>query len=160
MSRYLQRGLLAICLALFAVAASAEHILMGRIPMRAEVVLEYVKSSVEEHGYKIAHLQTCDSGMGDFGDKTDFYQVVFFGKAEEVRWISEHFPELVSYLPLKIAVIAERDESLLVVLNPEALAPFYADEAIQVQLGRWNSDLLSIFDDVRRATGKQLAASQ
>ena len=33
-----------------------------------------------------------------------------------------------------------------------------ADEAIQIQLGRWHSDLVSILDDVRRATGARLAA--
>ena len=40
---------------------------------------------------------------------------------------------------LKIAVIAEKDETLLTVLNPEALAPFFPDdEALQIQLGRWH----------------------
>jgi uncharacterized protein (DUF302 family) len=149
--------MVALTMLLFSVGSLADNMLMIRIPMKAEIVLEYVKTSIKEHGYEIAHLQTCDSGLGDFDYKTDFYQVVFFGKVDEVRWISENHPELVSYLPLKIAVIAERDDALLVVLNPEALAPFYAEEAIQVQLGRWNSDLVSIFDDVRRATGKRIA---
>jgi uncharacterized protein (DUF302 family) len=149
--------MVALTMLLFSVSALADNMLMIRIPMKAEIVLEYVKTSITEHGYQIAHLQTCDAGLGDFDYKTDFYQVVFFGKVDEVRWISENHPELVSYLPLKIAVIAERDDALLVVLNPEALAPFYAEEAIQVQLGRWNSDLVSIFDDVRRATGKRIA---
>jgi uncharacterized protein (DUF302 family) len=149
--------MVALTMLLFSVGSLADNMLMIRIPMKAEIVLEYVKTSIIEHGYQIAHLQTCDAGLGDFDYKTDFYQVVFFGKVDEVRWISENHPELVSYLPLKIAVIAERDDALLVVLNPEALAPFYAEEAIQVQLGRWNSDLVSIFDDVRRATGKRIA---
>ena len=111
-----------------------------------------MQSSIEEHGYTIAHLQLCDGGMTDFGYKSDLYRVVFFGKIDEVRWISREYPELVSYLPLKIAVIAEKDETLLTVLNPEALVPFFADEAIQIQLGRWQSDLESIFSDVRRQT--------
>ena len=130
----------------------ADNMIMGRIPLRAEIVQEYVQSSIEEHGYTIAHLQLCDGGMTDFGYKSDLYRVVFFGKIDEVRWISREYPELVSYLPLKIAVIAEKDETLLTVLNPEALVPFFADEAIQIQLGRWQSDLESIFSDVRRQT--------
>ena len=116
------------------------------------------KSSIEEHGYSVAHVQLCDGGMKDFGYESDVYRVVFFGKVDEVRRISENYPELVAYLPLKLAVIAEKDETVLSILSPEALIPFYTDEAIQIQLGRWHSDLVSILDDVRRATGARLAA--
>lgn len=138
--------------------ASADNMLMSRIPMRAEIVLEYVKTSIEEHGYAVAHVQLCDGGMADFGYESDVYRVVFFGKVDEVRAISERHPELVSYLPLKIAVIAEKDETLLTVLNPEALAPYFSAEEIQIQLARWSNDLVSILNDVRRATGKRIAA--
>ena len=98
------------------------------------------------------------SPMADFGYESDVYRVVFFGKVDEVRAISARHPELVSYLPLKIAVIAEKDETLLTVLNPEALAPYFTAEEIQIQLARWSSDLVSILNDVRRATGKRIAA--
>jgi uncharacterized protein (DUF302 family) len=135
----------------------SENMLMSRIPLAADVVLAYLQSSIEEHGYSIAHLQTCDDGLGDFGYKSDFYRVVFFGKVGEARRISARYPELVSYLPLKIAVIAERDETLLTVLNPEALEPYFPQEEIQIQLGRWHNDLVSILGDVRRATAEHKA---
>ncbi|MCB1819700.1 MAG: hypothetical protein KDI77_17420, partial [Gammaproteobacteria bacterium] len=85
--------------------------------------------------------------------------VVFFFFFYEVRMVSARYPELVSYLPLKIAVIAEKNETLLTVLNPEALAPFFPDEALQIQLGRWQSDLMSIFQDVRRAVGARIVSN-
>lgn len=151
------RLMLLSCVLLLSPLSIADNMIMGRIPLRAEIVQEYVQSSIEEHGYTIAHLQLCDGGMTDFGYKSDLYRVVFFGKIDEVRWISREHPELVSYLPLKIAVIAEKDETLLTVLNPEALVPFFADEAIQIQLGRWQSDLESIFSDVRRQTASHNA---
>lgn len=138
--------------------AHADNMLMARVPLKAEIVLAYVNSSIEEHGYAIAHLQTCDTGLGDFGYQSDFYRVVFFGKVEEVRLISQRYPELVSYLPLKIAVIAEQGETLLTALNPEVLAPFYDDETVQNQLGRWHSDLTSILADVHAAVTQRLAA--
>lgn len=144
-------------LLLSSVVASADNMIMARVPMRAELVIEYLNSSVQEHGYTIAHTQLCDGGMTDFGYKSDLYRVVFFGKIAEVRMISERFPELVSYVPLKIAVIAEKDETLLTVLNPEALAPFFVDQVLQIQFGRWRSDLLSIFEDVRRSTAAHIA---
>jgi hypothetical protein len=55
---------------------------------------------------------------------------------------------------LKLAIIAERDETLLTVLNPESLAPFFANEAVQIQLARWHNDLVSILDDIARATAQ------
>jgi uncharacterized protein (DUF302 family) len=151
-------ALLVLVVSLFAGTSAADNMLMGRVPLRAEIALEYVKSSVEEHGYRVAHVQLCDGGMHDFGYESDVYRVVFFGKVEEVRAISARYPELVSYLPLKIAVIAEKDETLLTVLDPEALAPFFADAELQVQLGRWHSDLVSILDDVRRAVGRRIVS--
>jgi len=141
-------------LLLVGVPVRAENMLMSRIPLAADIVLAYVQTSIEEHGYSVAHRQTCDDGLGDFGYKSDFYQVLFFGKVDEVQRISARYPELVSYLPLKIAVIAERDETLLTVLNPEALEPFFTDEAVRIQLGRWHNDLVSILDEVRRETAQ------
>jgi len=157
MSIGLIRALLLSCFMLWAGAAGADNMIMARIPMRAEIVLEYVKTSVEEHGYTVAHLQLCDGGMKDFGYESDFYRVVFFGKIDEVRKISERYPELVSYLPLKIAVVAERDETLLTVLNPEAFSPFFSEDEINFQFGRWYNDLVSIFDDVRREIDQRTA---
>ena len=150
--------LVLVASSLFAGASAADNMLMGRVPLRAEIALEYVKSSVEEHGYRVAHVQLCDGGMHDFGYESDVYRVVFFGKVEEVRAISQRYPELVSFLPLKIAVIAEQDETLLSVVDPEALVPFFRDQEIQIQLGRWHSDLVSILDDVRRAIGHRVVS--
>ncbi|MGB5744412.1 MAG: hypothetical protein WBM65_18540 [Sedimenticolaceae bacterium] len=151
------RALMAAALLLSAALCSADNMIMARIPAPADIVFEYVKSSVEEHGYSVAHVQLCDGGMTDFGYKSDLYRVIFFGKLGEVRLISESYPELVAYLPLKIAVIAEAEETLLTVLNPETLAPFFADEAVQIQLGRWHSDLVSILSDVRRSVANRAA---
>lgn len=156
MTNLLRRLLLAALL--LTGTATADNMLMARVPLQAEITLEYVNASIQEHGYKVAHLQLCDGGMTDAGYKSDVYRVVFFGKVDEVRMISDRYPELVSYLPLKIAVIAEKGETLLAALNPEALEPFYGDEALHIQLGRWQNDIVSIFDDVRRGVARRAAA--
>ena len=152
------RSLSAVVFLWLSTVAAADDMIMGRVPLRAEIVIEYVTSSIEEHGYSIAHIQLCDGGMADFGYKSDLYRVVFFGKIDEVRAISGQYPELVSYLPLKMAVIAEKDETLLAILDPEALGPFFADEAVRIQLGRWKNDIASIFDDIRRSTAGHAVA--
>lgn len=154
------RAFLLSSLFLFARPVLADNMIMAHIPMRAEIVLEYVKSSVEEHGYSVAHVQLCDGGMKDFGYASDFYRVVFFGKVGEVRMISEKYPEFVSYLPLKIAVIAEKNETLLTALDPEIFAPYFPEEELDIQFGRWQNDLLSIFEDVRRAASQHLSKTE
>lgn len=130
--------------------AAADNMLMARIPMKADLAIEYLKTSVEEHGYSVAHVQLCDTGMADFGYKSDFYRVVFFAKIDEVRHISEAHPEFVPYLPLKVAVIAERDETVVTAVNPRTFEVYYPeDQSMRVQFGRWYNDLQSIYDDLR-----------
>lgn len=146
-----------LLVALVAGPVQADNMLMSRIPLAADVVLAYAQSSIEEHGYAIAHMQTCDDGLGDVGYKSDFYRVLFFGKVAEARRISADHPELTPYVPLKLAIIAERDETLLTVLNPESLTSFFANEAVQIQLARWHNDLVSILDDIARATAHHKA---
>jgi uncharacterized protein (DUF302 family) len=141
-------------------SVNADTMLMTRVPMKAEKAFAWLTSSIEEHGYSVAHIQTCDQGMADFGYKSDFYRVVFFGKGEEVRHISDKHPEFVAYLPLKIAVVAERGETVMSVVNPKTFLPYYQnDKDMQVQFGRWYNDLQSIFSDVQRAAGEPATAA-
>lgn len=134
--------------------ANNEDMLMMHVDLDGPTVLEYVRSSVIKHGYAIAHEQRCDGGMSDFGYQTDMYRVVFFGKGKEVRWLSEKYPDIVSYVPLKMAVIAEKKETLVSIVNPMVLEPYY-DREVRMQLTRWRNDILSIFDDIRREVAKR-----
>ena len=52
-------------------SVQAENILMARSPNNFEVTLQVAQKSLEQHGYTIAHVQRCDTGLGDFGYKTD-----------------------------------------------------------------------------------------
>lgn len=131
-----------------------EDMLMMHIPLEGPIALEYVKSSIVEHGYSIAHEQRCDGGMSDFGYQTDLYRVVFFGNGKEVRSLSAKYPDIVSYLPLKMAVIAEKNETLVSIVNPLVLAPYY-DKDVRMQVTRWKNDIESMFEDIRREVAKR-----
>lgn len=137
----------------FAITAvvQANSLIMGRVSLKAEIAYAYLTSSLEEHGYTIAHVQTCDLGLADFGYKSDFYRVIFFGKLEEVRELSAKFPELVPYLPLKIAIFAEKDETVLTALDPTGLADYFPSKELRIQFVRWHSDLESIMHDMQVA---------
>lgn len=74
---------------------------------------------------------------------------MFFGKINEVRILSERYPELIPYLPLKILLFAEDDETVLGALNPLELAEFFERGDLQVQFKRWHSDISAILQEVR-----------
>ncbi len=146
---------------LLAGQAMADHMLMARVNMKADLAIEYLKTAIEEHGYAVAHVQKCDSGLGGFGFHSDTYRVLFFGKLAGIRRISAQHPEFVVYLPLKIAVEAEKGETVVTAVDPLTFTRYYPkDHAMQVQFRRWRNDILSIFDDVHREAGGAVAMAQ
>jgi uncharacterized protein (DUF302 family) len=149
MNRF-RRALLASLL-LFSVGSSqAENMIMQRVAHGFEDTMIMVKEKLNEYGYRIAHIQKCDGGLGDFGYKTDQYRSVFYGKLEEVRGLTERHPEIIPYVPLKIAVVRENDTVVLVALNPVILSEFFPDEELSIQFSRWESDIRAIFDEIKR----------
>ena len=134
----------------------ADEMLMLRLDMKADLAIEYLKTSVEEHGYSVAHVQLCDGGMADFGYQSDVYRVVFFGKVDEVRRISQAHPELVAYVPLKMTVVAESGETVMSIVNPLAFNRYYrGDEEMRIQFARWYNDIRSIFEDIQVASANR-----
>ena len=136
---------------LFATSAQAENMIMIRVAMSFDDTMILMKEKLNEYGYKIAHIQKCDGGLGDAGYKTGFYKSIFFGKYEEMRYLTSTYPEMIPYVPLKIAVMEERDTIVLVALNPTTLTDFFQQPELQTLFGRWESDVRAIFDEVREA---------
>ncbi len=141
---------LSLLLMMISVNVCAENILMARSYDSFEAVLQETKNSLEGHGYTVAHEQRCDGGLKGFGYNTDYYRVIFFGKPEEVRSLSNKYPELIPYLPLKIAVFAEGDQMLVVSFNPEVYGTMFTDPALKTQFSRWKSDIDSVLRDVQQ----------
>lgn len=127
----------------------AEGILMARSAVSFDEALPALTRSIEEHGYSVAHIQKCDGGLRGFGYQTDKYRVVFFGKLDEVRELTRRHVELAPFLPLKMAIFAEREETVLSIVNPKALAVFYDEPALRTQFDRWESDIRSVLKEMR-----------
>lgn len=149
MKRWLMSFMLGLLLA--GQAQAEQTTLMARVKLPFEQVLELVKQEVADYGYTVAHIQKCDGGLAQFGYHTDKYQVVFFGKLEEVRRVSHTHPEMIPFLPLKLAVFAERDETVVVALDPLELGRYINDSHLQLQLARWNSDIRAMLAELRAA---------
>ena len=145
-----------VFIALFLLISSAQAItndmMMVRMHIKADVAIEHLKSALEKRGYAIAHTQKCDGGMHSFGYTTDFYRSIFFGKGAEAREISKAHPDFVSYIPLKMTVVAEREETVMSIVNPHVFDRFYPDDPMMLQhFNNWHHDILSIFSDLRAA---------
>lgn len=135
-------------------SAQAENMIMLRVHHSFEESMILVKEKLDDYGYKVAHIQKCDGGLTDFGYKTDEYKSIFFGKFEEMRHLTKEYPEIIPYVPLKIAVMKEKDSVVIVAMNPENLSDFFPQRELQVQFSRWQSDIRAIFEEV--ASSKKL----
>lgn len=146
-----QRLLSILLLFLLSQTASAveERLLMMRSTQSFPETMLALQKTLGEYGYTISRVQRVDIGLTSSGFQTDKYRIVFFGKPEEIRHLSQAHPKLIPYLPLKMTIFAEQEETLLVALDPLALREVVPDEEFQYQLMRWKNDILSIMDELR-----------
>lgn len=157
LTRWLGVGLgvgLSIWLGVMALATSPasaqEKLLSVRTSQDFELALEQVQDVLKQHGFSVAHIQKCDSGLQGMGYKTDDYKIVFFGRVEEVRALSKQYPDLVPLFPFKLAIYTQGDATVLSVLNPESVAPLLdADPALQQQLQAWGKEFRAVLADLQ-----------
>lgn len=142
---------LILALALFASLAhgAEERLLMMRSTQSFPEAMLAVQKTLGEYGYTVSRVQRVDIGLTSSGFQTDRYRIVFFGKPEEIRSLTKAHPELIPYLPLKMTLFAEEEETLLVALDPTALHEVVPTEDFRYRLQRWKNDLLAIMDELR-----------
>lgn len=141
----------AIILLSVAGPVAASDMLMVRTQQSFPEAMLTLQTSIKEHGYEVTRVQRIDIGLTGMGYETDKYRVVFVGKPEEIQHLVDRYPVLSAYMPPKISIFAEGGETVLVTLNPMVYADMIDDEAGKVMFRRWESDVYSVFDDVRAA---------
>jgi uncharacterized protein (DUF302 family) len=132
-------------------AAGAQDLYMARTQLSFPEAMAVLQQSIKDRGYSISRVQRVDIGLTASGFKTDKYRVVFFGRLDEVRELTQQYPELIPYLPLKIAIFAENDETLLLASSFEHLRPFYNSPALRNRFDGWEKVIRQILEDVRKA---------
>ena len=130
------------------VAASvAEDIFMTRTQQTFPEAMLELQQQIKSHGYTLSRVQRVDIGLTKSGYKTDKYRVVFFGKADEIKWVGDNYPEWIPYLPLKIAIFSEAQDTLLITSDPEEI--FFSDDAkFKKIITRWKKDISAIFHEM------------
>lgn len=141
------------CLLLLALAlpAQADQLLMARSGQAFPEAMLTLQTAVGDQGYTVSRVQRVDIGLTASGFETDKYRIVFFGVPEEVRRLTAEYPDLIPYLPLKMTIFAEGDETLVVATNPQVLAGVVDAPELGPVFERWQRDIHAILDKVRDA---------
>ncbi|MDZ7803520.1 DUF302 domain-containing protein [Thiohalophilus sp.] len=127
---------------------AADRLQMARTPQAFPEAMLQLQEVIKQHGYTVSRVQRVDIGLTTFGYQTDKYRVVFYGKPEQIREMADEYPQLIPYLPLKIAIFAEAEDTLLVASSPMQLLETDQPELNRV-LKDWSTDLLSIMETMR-----------
>lgn len=148
---FINKFALAIVIYCIAAPLFANDLLMVRTRQGFPEAMLTLQSSIKEHGYAISRVQRIDIGLTGMGYKTDKYRVVFVGKPDEIQYLVNKYPVLAAYMPPKISIFAEHGETVLVTVNPKIYGDMIENEADKVIFRRWESDVYSVFDDIRDA---------
>lgn len=139
--------LLIILLALVSAGTvRAQNLLMVRSHQSFPETMLELQSAIGDRGYRVSRVQRVDIGLTASGFQTDKYRIVFFGKPEQVRELSARYPQLVPYLPQKITLFAEEDETLLVAVDPSLYQELVPDPAMAPVFEQWRTDVQAILD--------------
>jgi uncharacterized protein (DUF302 family) len=131
--------------------AGAQDLYIVRTSMSFPEAMAFLQQTIKAQGYAVSRVQRVDIGLTKSGFKTDKYRIVFFGTLKDIQEITQKYPELIPYLPLKIANFAENDETLMVATSFEHLRPFYTSPALRANFDRWEADIRAILEQVRNA---------
>ena len=128
----------------------ASDLIMVRSKQKFPEAMLTLQTSIADHGYHLTRVQRIDIGLTGMGYKTDKYRVVFLGKYEEFKYLIKKYPPLIAYLPPKVSIFAEGDSTMLVTANPAVYINQVKAEDRDL-FKRWESDIYSVFDDIRKA---------
>jgi len=142
---------LGLALLLLSVQVQASQMIMVRVSQSFPEAMLGLQASIVKQGYTVSRVQRVDIGLTNSGFQTDKYRVVFFGKADEVERLTNKYPQLIPYLPWKVVIFAEQDETLIVAHDPVTFSSFFPDPELVRTFKLWRQDLVEMLERVRDA---------
>lgn len=125
-------------------AADQEPLLMARSTKPFEATLDQLSAAISFAEYKVSRIQRVDVGLTKSGYKTEKYRLVFFGKGEEVNKLLDQYPQLAPFLPLKVVIFAEGENTILLAMNPSQLAGLVPEKKLFGYYSQWEQDIKNI----------------
>ena len=145
------RFLLFACILL---AGNAQAVVTGELIMvrSSEAFPEtmaLLQKAIGKQGYELSRIQRVDVGLSKKGYKTDKYRIVFFGKGKQIQQLSMKYPQLIPYLPLKIAIFAEDENTILISSNPSIYNDLFRIPELKPIFEQWREDIIEILNSVQ-----------
>ena len=131
--------------------AQAEGMMMARTKQTFPEAMLKLQDTITELGYSISRVQRIDIGLTGSGYATDKYRIVFFSTEEEIGIITKKYPHLIPFVPWKIAIFAEQQDTLLVAMDPMQFSNSKFKGA-DVYLLKWKKDIKAILDTLRESS--------
>jgi uncharacterized protein (DUF302 family) len=107
-------------------------------------------AEVKQAKLKTAYLQRCDFALKQRKYKSDKYRILFFGEYEKMEYLSNKYPEIVPFLPLKAIVIEESKNQTLLLANPPNLLLEIVKGKDGDIIKKWQKDMEVIFENINR----------
>ncbi len=142
-------GLLLLVVSIPAQAIITGELIMLRTDKAFPEAMSSLQAAIKSQGYVLSRVQQVDTGLTMSGYKTDKYRIVFFGKKDEFAKLTEFYPELIPYMPLKIVIYAEAGETLLVTSDPQVFIDLYPDKRLKETFRKWHDDIIMIMKNVQ-----------
>jgi len=148
----LRRCLIFFALAFFSTSSFAVvtgEMIMVRSSEAFPETMALLQEAIRKQGYELSRIQRVDVGLSKKGYKTDKYRVVFFGKGKQIQEISAKYPQLIPYLPLKIAIYAEKENTILISANPTIYNDLFNLPELKPTFEQWLRDITEILNTVQ-----------
>ena len=105
-------------------------------------------NQVKKSGYQTTYLQRCDFALKQRKYESNKYRILFFGKYENMEYLSKKYPKIVPFLPLKVVVIEEKNQTLLLANMPNILLEIVRGGDVHI-INKWQKDMEDIFTKIQ-----------
>jgi uncharacterized protein (DUF302 family) len=106
-----------------------------------------------ERGYNSLRVQKIDVGLQNHGYESDKYRIIFYSKTGEIETLKNNYPVLIPFLPHKITIYSDKNQTVVNALRPKALGElFYAPEILEI-LSRWDDEMRIIMNEIGYCLG-------
>ena len=148
----IMRSLSFLLLMLFSLCSQAVvtgEMIMVRSSEAFPETMSTLQQAISDRGYSLSRVQRVDIGLTAKGYATDKYRVVFFGKGEQIKQLAADYPQLIPYLPLKIAIYAEGDDTILISANPASFNDMFDIPQLKPVFNQWQRDIIDILNSMQ-----------
>ena len=122
----------------------SQELIMVRVKQSFPETMSTLQTAIKQTGYTISRVQRVDIGLTKSGYKTDKYRVVFYGKEKEISLLTEKDSDIAAFLPLKISIFAENNDTIIVSNNPLTMQSYF-NNIPKKHFIQWEKDVHKIF---------------